>query len=87
VGWTFFFLMVVLKVPIAALFSIVWWAIKATPDVPEEQHDDGGSKRPQPPQPRTPPRRPRRGPHGDPAVPAPSRSRPPAVPAVTRRSV
>jgi hypothetical protein len=86
VGWTFFFLMVVLKVPIVALFLIVRWAILATPDVPEEQADDGGAKRPEPPQPRTPPRRPRRGPHGDPPVPAPARTRAPAAPAVSRRS-
>lgn len=84
--WTFFFLMVVLKVPIAALFWIVWWAIKATPDLPEEQHDDGGAKRPQPPHPRTPPRRPRRGPHGDPQVPAPARTRAPVAPDVSRRA-
>jgi hypothetical protein len=67
--------MVALKLPIAALIYLVWWAIRQTPDEPAPSDDDGGIKRhrPHPPQPF--PRRPRRGPHGDPAAPPPARVR------------
>jgi hypothetical protein len=66
VGWTFFWLMVVLKVPIIALLSIVWWAIKQEPEPAEEPGGEGGQRmRPHAPPPL--PRKPRRGPHGDPA--------------------
>jgi hypothetical protein len=65
---TFIFLMVVLKIPIFALFFIVWWAVRATPEPEPVGGDDGGTKRP--PTPRHPrpalPRSPRRGPHGAP---------------------
>ena len=69
-------MMVVLKVPILALFGIVWWAIKQKPEAAEDASDNGGSLRPLSPHPRSPlPRAPRRGPHGEPATPAPSRMR------------
>mgnify|MGYP000849805022 CR=1 FL=1 len=45
-GWTFVYLMVVLKIPIAALLYLVWWAIHQVPDTePEAQGGDGGSRR------------------------------------------
>jgi len=72
--WTMFFLFVALKVPLAALCWLVWWAIHQTDDPVEEPGGDGGSKRrphPHPPFPRTP----RRGPHGDPLAPSPPRVR------------
>jgi len=70
-GWTFFFLMVILKIPIAALLYIVWWAIRSEPEpAPPTTGDDGGSKDRHPRPPR--PRRPRRGPHVEPD-PAPPR--------------
>ena len=60
--WGFLWLMLALKLPLAALIYIVWWAIKAEPEPPETGDDDGGTKR-QPPHPRQPfPRTPRRGP-------------------------
>jgi hypothetical protein len=75
---TFIFIMVVLKIPIVMLLTIVWWAIKATPEneAPPVVDEDGGTKdRPRAhPRPRRP-RPPRRGPHGDPPVPAPARTR------------
>ena len=80
---TFIFLMFVLKLPIFALFYIVWWAVRATPE-PEPVTDGGGgtakprapSPRPRHPHPRPAlPRTPRRGPHGAPALPAPPRTR------------
>ncbi|MSX01826.1 MAG: hypothetical protein F2813_01550 [Actinobacteria bacterium] len=75
-GWIFFFLMVVLKVPIAALFGIVWWAVHQNPDNAEQAGGDGGTLKPNTPHPRGPlPRPSRRGPHGEPAATAPARMR------------
>jgi hypothetical protein len=76
--WGLIWLMLVLKIPLAALLYIVWWAIHQ--DIEPETggaDDDGGTKvwphgdhRP------VPPRLPRRrGPHGDPATPSPPRTR------------
>jgi hypothetical protein len=80
VDWTFVYLMLVLKIPIVALFWIVWWAVRADPnaeaEAPEEGDGGGGSKRPRTP---TDPRPRRRGPHGDPRPPAPPRARPVAA--------
>jgi hypothetical protein len=74
--WTgFLFLMLALKIPLAMLLYLVWWAIRQTPDeegVP--RGGDGGSRVDDPPR-RSHPRRPRRGPHGDPAPAAPPRVR------------
>ena len=73
--WGFLWLMLALKLPLAALIYIVWWAIKAEPEPPETTDDDGGIKR-HPHHPRKPfPHRPRRGPHGDPAPRSPARVR------------
>jgi hypothetical protein len=71
--WAFFWLAVVLKIPIVALLWIVWWAVK-DPPLPEAPADEGGGSDRDPRHPRTsPPRPPRRGPHGDPAPSAPRR--------------
>jgi hypothetical protein len=76
VTWGFLWLMLALKLPIAALIYLVWWAIKQEPeDETSSSDDDGGIKRHRP-HPRQPfPRRPRRGPHGDPAPHPPARVR------------
>jgi hypothetical protein len=67
--------MLALKLPLAALIYIVWWAIKQEPEEAPPSDDDGGIKRHRP-HPRQPfPRRPRRGPHGDPAPLPPPRVR------------
>jgi hypothetical protein len=72
--WAFFWLAVVLKIPIVALLWIVWWAIHAEPET--ESADDGGGSDRHGHGPRVkPPRPPRRGPHGDPVPPAPERVR------------
>lgn len=78
--WTFVYLMVILKIPIALLFYIVWWAVKQAPDGFEQASDgDGGARRR--PHPRgSLPRSPRRGPHG-----APATAPPPRVRSVTAR--
>jgi len=65
--WPIFFLGVVLKIPIAAALFLVWYAVRAEPEV-EELPDDGehGFRRWR----RAPsrPRGPRRGPHEDGAL-------------------
>jgi hypothetical protein len=67
--------MLALKIPLAGLIYLVWWAIHQEPDEASSQDDDGGIKR-DPRHPRKPfPRHPRRGPHGDPAPLAPPRVR------------
>src|SRR3954453_20460297 len=73
--WAFFWLAVVLKIPIFALLYIVWWAIRQS-DVEPEPADEGGGSDRQGHGPRTrPPRPPRRGPHADPAPRPPKRVR------------
>jgi hypothetical protein len=77
-AWTFLWLMLFLKIPIVALFLIVRWAVRQTPE--EATGQDGGiGPRPRPRHPHHPrpqlPRSPRRGPHGDPAPLAPARVR------------
>jgi hypothetical protein len=76
--WTFIWLMVFLKIPIAALFLIVRWAVRQTPDT-GPGHDGGIGPRPSPVHPHHPrtrlPRPPRRGPHGAPVPAPPSRVR------------
>ena len=72
--WGFVWLLLALKLPLAGLIYIVWWAIKQEPDE-SSSDDDGGIKRHRP-HPREPfPRRPRRGPHGDLPPPPPARVR------------
>jgi hypothetical protein len=80
VGWTFFWLMVIMKIPIVALILLVWWAVRAVPEPVVEEDarggdDEGGSKVPAShlPKPRRPPRP--RGPHGSPTLPSPPRVR------------
>lgn len=78
---TFIYLMIALKIPIAGLLYLVYWAIKQEPEGAEDGQGGGGAKRPAPPHPRRPfPRRPRRGPHG-----APEPTAPPRVRSVTAR--
>jgi hypothetical protein len=66
-----FFLAVVLKIPVALLLYLVWWAIRAEPNAEEAPGgaDDHEFRRWQP-QPRRP-RGPRRGPHAPDAQPLP----------------
>jgi hypothetical protein len=76
--WTFIWLMAFLKIPIVALFLLVRWAVRQTPET--AIGDDGGigplagPRHPHHPR-SVPPCRPRRGPHGDPAPPSPARVR------------
>jgi hypothetical protein len=72
-SWGIVWLALALKVPIAALLYLVWWAIK-DPPVTEPQDGGGGSpdRDPDPHPRRRPPNPPRRGPH---ATPEPGTSR------------
>jgi hypothetical protein len=74
--WGFLWLMVALKIPIAALLYLVWYATRE-PEPDLGPSDDGGTKlRGSSPHPRVPkPRGPRRGPHGEPPLPSPPRTR------------
>jgi hypothetical protein len=75
--WGVFWLLIVMKIPIAALLYIVWWAVREPP-VPEPDPDDGSGGSRRDPHPRIrPPQPPRRGPHAQPAPPAPERVRVP----------
>ena len=76
--WGFLWVMLALKIPLAMLLWLVWYAVHATPEPLTEDSDDGGVGRPEPHDPRTGPNPRRRGPHGDPVVPAPPRTRTPA---------
>lgn len=78
---------VVLKIPIAALLWLVWWASREPEPPVEVDQDEGGSKRPNRPHGPQPSRPPRRGPHHDAPLPAPPRVRTRAVaePAPTER--
>ena len=87
--WAVFWLAVVLKIPIAMLLWIVWWAIK---DPPVPELGDGGGGLPRDPHPHDrPPQPPRRGPHSArlPAPPARVRTarRRPRVPQGHRQAV
>ena len=75
--WGFLWIMLALKIPLALLLYIVWYAIKATPEpVAGDGRDGGIGDRPHGPLAPTPRRR---GPHGDPLVPPPARTRTPAT--------
>ena len=67
-----FFLMVILKIPVAALLYLVWWAFRADSvpeEAPPEPEEHGfGRLRPEPRRPRGP----RRGGHGPDAMPLPA---------------
>ena len=57
-GWTIFYMVVIIKIPMVAALWLVWWAIKNEPIPGEETGDDRGPRRKRPPRPRWP----RRGP-------------------------
>jgi hypothetical protein len=81
--WGLIWLMLVLKIPVAALLYLVWWAVHqdVEPENGGADGGDGGTK--VHPRPDHRPRRPRptrpRGPHGEPQPPAPKRARTTAV--------
>ncbi|HEV3002164.1 MAG TPA: hypothetical protein VGW75_15590 [Solirubrobacteraceae bacterium] len=76
--WGFLWVMLALKIPLALLLWIVWWAIHSEPEPVTGDENDGGIGH-RPHGPRRPPSPRRRGPHGDPVLPAPPRTRTPAT--------
>jgi hypothetical protein len=78
----FVWMMLALKVPIAALLYLVWWASRAPEAAePEQQRDWRPIHPPDSPRPRRP-RPPRRGPHAEPEPQPPKRTRVYAKPRV-----
>jgi hypothetical protein len=73
-GWMFLWMMVALKIPIGALFYLVWWATRAPEGAEPEQRDWQPRRPPEHPRPRKP-RPPRRGPHAAPEPAPPKRTR------------
>ena len=71
---TFLWMFVVLKIPVAALLALVWWAAKE-PEPATDGEGDGGSRRPDHPRGPRAPKPPRRGPHAGAPPPAPGRVR------------
>jgi hypothetical protein len=67
-GWTLFFMMVILKIPLIAALWLIWYAVKEP--VEEEGPSTGEERRPyrRPP---SAPRFPRRGPGGGAGCPPP----------------
>jgi hypothetical protein len=65
-----FFLGVVLKIPIFAALYLIYWAVRAEPELDEAADDDGHGFRRWRTDPRKP-RGPRRGPHAPDARPLP----------------
>jgi hypothetical protein len=65
-GWTLFFMIVILKIPMLAALWLVWYAVKEVPEPEEgEAGSDRGPRRKLPPRPRWPRRGPIAGGGGD----------------------
>lgn len=75
----FLWMFIVLKIPIAALLWLVWWAAKEPEPVGADEDDGGGSKQPGRPHGPQLPRPPRRRPDHSAPLPAPPRVRTRAV--------
>jgi hypothetical protein len=61
-GWTLFYMVVILKIPLAAALFIVWYAVKQEPAPDEDAGSDRrGPRRKPPPRLPRPPRRPAGG--------------------------
>lgn len=71
VGWTFFYMFVVLKIPIIALLILVWWAVQQEPEPADGDPRERTRRGPDHPRRPRHPGPPRRGPHAE---------RPPAAP-------
>jgi hypothetical protein len=76
-AWTFIALLLILKIPMVAMFLLVRWAMREDPVPGTTTDEDGGisadtygPQHPTHPRPRLP-RNPRRGPHGGLPTPAP----------------
>jgi hypothetical protein len=68
-------MMVILKIPIIALLTLVWWAVKQEPEPAEGDSEERLRRGPDHPRPPRNPRPPRRGPHAEPPPATPKRVR------------
>jgi hypothetical protein len=75
VGWTFFYMFVVLKIPIIAALYLIWWAVRAEPEPADEEPRERLHRGPDHPFRPRHPSPPRRGPHAEPQPPSPKRTR------------
>jgi hypothetical protein len=75
VGWAFFYMFVILKIPIIALLYLVWWAVREEPTPAEEEPRERLHRGPDHPRRPRKPRPPRRGPHAERPPASPSRVR------------
>jgi hypothetical protein len=73
-GWTLFYMVVILKIPMVAALWLVWWAIKQEPEPEEAPGEDRGPRRKLPPLPRWPRRGPAGGGAGCKAAPCPQKT-------------
>jgi hypothetical protein len=76
------YLFVALKVPLIALFWLIWWAVRQEPELEDAGGEGGQRVRSRPHPPPKLPRPTRRGPHSGDAVPLP----PPRVRPVNARA-
>jgi len=79
-GWTLLFMLVILKIPLAAALYLIWWAVKEDP-VTDGEGPGSGDRHPRR-KPPSFPRSPRRGPAGGGAA-----CRPASCPQVGERSL
>jgi hypothetical protein len=56
VAWELIFMLVILKIPLAYLCGVVWYAVRAEPDVDEPPAEPVGVREPLAPAPRWSPR-------------------------------
>jgi len=84
--WAFIWLMIVLKIPLAAALWIIWWSIRSEPVTDDDERTERGGPGGGHPRPHRP-RSPRRGPHVErpPGPPSRVRARPRQLPARARR--
>ena len=64
-GWAFFYMFVILKIPIVALLYLVWWAVKDEPAPADEEPRERLRRGPDHPRRPRRPSPPRRGPHAE----------------------
>ena len=75
VGWTLFYMLVILKIPIIALLCLVWWAVKQEPEPAGGESRERLRRGPIHPRPPRKPGPSRRGPHAEPPPATPQRVR------------
>ena len=64
--WEVVFVLLILKLPVAYVCWVIWWAVKSEPELGLEGENDGGTRWTPWRRRRRGPRGPRNGPHGSP---------------------